>query len=136
MIEFLGNGSYFFQDSIIDIDEEDLTDEALDHAIRSRRLFLRDIETGTPSVLTRRRRGQERLRKISLEQYSQTCAVCDISDSSLLIASHIVPWAESPEDRGKLDNVISLCRFHDILFEHGFWSLADDLSIVPVHALT
>lgn len=130
LVEFLGNGSYFLQDTIVDIDEEDLTDEALDHAIRSRRLILRDVETATPTVLSRRRRGQDRLRKLSLEQYDKSCAVCDISDLSLLIASHIIPWAEAPNHRGRLDNVICLCRFHDVLFESGYWSLTDDFSII------
>jgi hypothetical protein len=130
LVEFLGNGNYFLQDAAIDIDDEDLSDEALDHAIRSRRLILRDVETATPTVLTRRRRGQDRLRKLSLEQYSTACAVCDITEVTLLIASHIIPWAEAPDHRGKLDNVICLCRFHDVLFERGYWSLADDFSII------
>jgi hypothetical protein len=130
LVEFLGNGSYFLQDSAVDIDEEDLTDEAIDYAIRSRRLILRDVETGTPTVLARRRKGQNRLRKLSLEQYSTICAVCDITGDSLLVASHILSWAEAPDYRGRLDNVICLCRFHDVLFERGYWSLADDLSIV------
>jgi predicted restriction endonuclease len=143
LVEFLGNGKYFLQDTAIDIDEEDLTDQAVDHAIRSRRLILRDVETGTPTVLARRRRGQDRLRKLSLEQYSTICAVCDITDDSLLVASHILPWADAPDHRGRLDNVICLCRFHDVLFERGHWSLADNLSIVkrartggrPIHLL-
>ena len=130
LIEFLGNGSYFLQDAPIDIDAEDLTDEALDHAIRARRLILRDVETATPSVLARRRQGQARLRMLSLDQYSNLCAVCDIADMSLLIASHIIPWAEAPNYRGMLDNVMCLCRFHDVLFERGYWSLADDFSII------
>jgi hypothetical protein len=130
LVEFLGNGNYFLQDTTIDVDEEDLTDEALDHAIRSRRLILRDVETATPTVLARRRKGQDRLRKLSLELYSKTCAVCDVTELSLLIASHIIPWAEAPSHRGRLDNVICLCRFHDVLFEGGYWSLEDNVSVV------
>src|SRR5438876_223394 len=42
----------------------------------------------------------------------------------------IVPWADAPDHRGRLDNVICLCRFHDVLFEEGYWSLADDLSVI------
>ena len=130
LVEFLGNGNYFLQDTPIDIDEEDFTDEAIDHALRARRLLLRDVETATPTLLARRRRGQDRLRKLSLDQYGQTCAVCDIAELSLLIASHILPWGEALNDRGRLDNVICLCRFHDVLFERGYWSLADDFSLI------
>jgi putative restriction endonuclease len=48
----------------------------------------------------------------------------------LLIASHIVGWAEAPEARGMLSNVICLCQFHDVLFEQGYWSLADDFTLL------
>jgi len=130
LVDFLGNGNYFLQDTAIDIDEEDFTDEAIELAIRAQRLILRDVETATTAVLARRRRGQDRLRHLSLEQYSRTCAVCDISELPLLIASHILPWAEAPNFRGRLDNVICLCRFHDVLFERGYWSLTDDFALV------
>lgn len=130
LVEFLGNGNYFLQDTPIDVDDEDLTDEALDLAIHARKLIFRDVETAAPTVLARRRKGQSRLRTLTLSQYSQTCAVCDVSELSLLIASHIVPWANEEDYRGRLDNVICLCRFHDILFESGCWSLGDDLALI------
>jgi putative restriction endonuclease len=56
--------------------------------------------------------------------------LCDVNDASLLIASHIVGWAEAPEARGRLSNVICLCQFHDVLFEQGYWSLADDFTLL------
>jgi predicted restriction endonuclease len=31
-----------------------------------------------------------------------------------------------------LSNVICLCRFHDALFEQGYWSLANDLSVTKI----
>ncbi len=130
LVEFLEKGSYLLQDTNIDVDDEDLTDEAIDHAIRARRLILREIETANSQVLGRRRKGQDRLRRLSLDQYSNTCALCDLSDRRLLIASHILPWSESEEFRGRLDNVICLCRFHDTLFEYGYWSLSDELTVV------
>src|SRR6516165_6286931 len=71
LVDFLGNGNYFLQDTAIDIDEEDFTDEAIELAIRAQRLILRDVETATTAVLARRRRGQDRLRHLSLEQYSR-----------------------------------------------------------------
>jgi len=48
----------------------------------------------------------------------------------LLVASHVVGWAESVEDRGILANVICLCRIHDALFEAGYWSLSDGLDVL------
>lgn len=130
LVEFLDRGFYFLLDAVVDVDDEDLTDEALDHAIRASRLILREIETGSSEVLARRRRGQDRLRALTLDQYGRSCAVCDIDDPTLLIASHILPWADAPDHRGKLDNVVGLCRLHDVLFERGYWSLTDNLELV------
>lgn len=50
-------------------------------------------------------------------------------DPALLVASHVVGWAEAPEYRGNLSNVICLCRIHDALFEAGYWSLGDSLEL-------
>lgn len=52
------------------------------------------------------------------------------TDKALLVASHIVGWAESPEHRGDLSNVVCLCRAHDALFEAGYWSLGGDLKVL------
>jgi predicted restriction endonuclease len=56
--------------------------------------------------------------------------VCDVNDASLLVASHIVPWALAPNARGDLSNIICLCRFHDPLFELGYWSLSEVYEVV------
>ena len=80
--------------------------------------------------LQNRRRGQQRLRRLALNRYGGQCALCDIKDEPFLIASHIVPWAHSEDGRGDLRNVIVLCRPHDSLFEYGYRSLMDDLTIV------
>lgn len=130
LVQFLGSGFYLLLDSAIDVSSEDFTDEAIDHAIRARRLTFVDIPTATALTQARQRRGQDRLRALSLDHYSRACAVCDVGDTTLLIASHILPWAEAPEYRGRLDNVICLCRFHDALFERGYWSLADDMTVL------
>ena len=130
LLEFLGNGSYLLLDSPLDAEAEDLSDEALDYAIRAGRLKLGRVETEVRPAVARRRKGQDRLRSLTLEGYAGRCAVCDVSDLGLLIASHIVRWADAPEHRGELANVVCLCRFHDALFENGYWSLTDDLQLV------
>jgi hypothetical protein len=53
-----------------------------------------------------------------------------VCDPHLLVASHIVPWADAPDAQGDPGNLICLCRFHDALFQNGYWSLQDDLSVV------
>jgi hypothetical protein len=42
--------------------------------------------------------------------------ICDVADPSLLVASHVIGWAERVDTRGDVKNIICLCRFHDALF--------------------
>lgn len=130
LIEFVGSGSYLLTDQPIDIETGDLPDEAIDIALQRRLLRIGYVTTGTDQARVRIRRGQGRVRALTMSNYQATCAVCDVAEAKLLIASHVVGWSESPEHRGNLSNVICLCRFHDALFEYGYWSLDDDYRIL------
>jgi DNA-binding transcriptional ArsR family regulator len=130
MVEFLGRGRYRLTKPIVNVETFVGTQNELDSAIKEGRLRIGKIETGTDLALQRRRRGQERLRKLALDNYGRRCAVCDLEDQAILWTSHIIPWAESEDGRGKLTNVLILCRPHDSLFEFGYWSLDDELAIL------
>ena len=108
----------------------------VDSLIKEQRLRIGCIDTGDELALSRRRQGQQRLRELTLLNYSSKCAFCDVNDPSLLVASHIVGWAEDQETRGFLPNIICLCRFHDVLFEKGYLSLADDLTVLKTSGQT
>jgi len=114
---------------VIDVESQDLPDEVIDRAIREARLRMGRVPTDSAVTLARQRRGQERLRRLTLLNYDSMCALCDVNVPALLVTSHIVGWAEAPEARGMLSNVICLCQFHDVLFEQGYWSLADDFTL-------
>ena len=130
VLEFLGAGVYRVTKHPVDIEVADLTDPEIDAAEWQRLLRLGRVETGTTVGEARRRRGQARLRVLVLQNYESHCALCDVCDPHLLVASHIVPWADAPDARGDLGNLICLCRFHDALFENGYWSLKEDLSVL------
>lgn len=130
LIEFLSPGQYLLLDAPISVEAEDLTQEALDIAIRANKLLIGNIETDSVVATVRRRIGQDRVRVLTVDQYSKECAVCDVSDGNLLVASHILRWADSPEHRGNLTNVLCLCKPHDSLFETGYWTLRDDYSLL------
>lgn len=130
LLEFLDSGVYRVTNRPVDVEESDLTVAEIDELLRRRLLRIGRVETGTAEARARSRRGQERVRELTLENYGSQCAVCDVGETGLLIASHILRWADSPDGRGDLSNVACFCRFHDILFEHGYWSLNDDLSVV------
>ncbi len=114
----------------IDVEVADLSDDELRAEIEAGRLHFGMVETSTAIGDTRRRRGQAQLRQLTLKNYRFRCALCDVEDPDLLIASHVIGWAERADTRGDLKNTICLCRFHDALFETGYWSLMDDLQII------
>lgn len=95
-----------------------------------RQIRVDSVPADSELAFVRQRRGQDRIRRLTLLNYNSTCALCDIADPRMLVASHIIPWAVAPQHRGSLANVICLCCFHDALFERGFWSLTDDLSVL------
>ncbi len=99
-------------------------------AVKPSPLRVDSVPTDSELAFVRQRRGQDRIRRLTLLNYNSACALCDIADPRMLVASHIIPWAVASQHRGALANVICLCCFHDVLFERGFWSLTDDLSVL------
>jgi hypothetical protein len=120
----------------VEVEDEDLTDEEIDQAIHGNRLRFGMIETDSRETRSRQRRGQDRIHEFTVENYGGHCAVCDVMDEKLLIASHIVRWADAGEDRDNLRNVICLCRIHDALFEAGYWGLDERLRLVKRRPIT
>jgi DNA-binding transcriptional ArsR family regulator len=130
LVEFLSRGRYRLVKPIVDAETFVGTRDELDSAIKEGRLRIGKIETGTDLALQRRRRGQERVRRLALDNYRKRCALCDLQHQAMLWTSHIVPWAESSDGRGDLTNILILCRPHDSLFEFGYWSLDDELAVL------
>jgi hypothetical protein len=130
IIHFISNGNYLLADAVINVESEDLPDDALDFAIQNNRLALGILPASDQLALTRQRKGQQRIRLATLENYQRQCAFCDVKDNDLLIASHISRWADEPEHRGNLANLICMCHFHDVLFEKGYFTLSDNYEIL------
>ena len=130
LLHHVERGVDLLLDSPLSAEAEDYPDAALDIAIENEEFQIDDVPTGDTIILARRRRGQSRLRLHALTNYDNRCALCDVVDRDLLIASHIVRWADDPETRGRLSNILCLCRMHDALFELGYISVADDLSVL------
>ena len=126
LIEFFGNGKYLLLDSPLHVETEDLPDEALDFAIKHGKLKIGDIVAEDVVVLGRCRKGQDRIRALTLQNYQGCCALCDVRDQAFLRAAHIARWADNIEGRANLHNVITMCCIHDVLFEQGYFTLADD----------
>jgi len=74
---------------------------------------------------------QSKLRNRLLSTYQGKCALCEITEKSLLITSHIKPWSKcSPSEKVDLANAILLCKLHDGMFDKGLISFGDDYQIL------
>jgi hypothetical protein len=133
---FTGNGEYLLADVPIDVEYEDLPDDAIDFALNKRKLQLNIVPAGDFQAQARHRKGQNRIRELTLRDYGYQCGFCDVNDSKMLIASHIVRWADDSAARGNLSNVICLCRLHDPLFELGYLSMSDNYQIIRRNVIT
>lgn len=69
------------------------------------------------------RRGQQFFRQTILSAYSVRCCITGISIPRLLIASHIKPWRDFPEDRLNPRNGLCLSTLHDAAFDSGLITL-------------
>lgn len=130
LLHHIDRGVDLLLDRPITAEAEDYPDTALDIAIGKEKFIIEDVPTGDETVLARRRRGQSRLRVHVLANYDSRCALCDVADGRLLIASHIVRWADDAACRGKLSNTLCLCKMHDALFESGFIGISDSLDVL------
>jgi putative restriction endonuclease len=83
---------------------------------------------GTATV--RIRRGQQFFRQSILSAYGVRCCITGISVPRLLVASHIMPWSDFPEQRLNPRNGLCLCRLHDAAFDAGLIALDENLNVV------
>ena len=82
------------------------------------------------SRTTRARRGQAWFRRALDVAYELRCAVsgCDLPE--LLVASHIVRWADDETHRLNPHNGLLLSAIHDRAFETGHLALTDDYRVL------
>ena len=53
-----------------------------------------------------------------------------LAEPKLLVASHIVPWAQDKANRLNPANGLSLSAIHDRAFDQGLITLSDDYSVI------
>lgn len=81
-------------------------------------------------ALGERRRGHDKFSITVKQNYNYSCAICGITETEFLVAGHISPWAEDPQNRLNPENGICLCSLHDKAFEHGYIGLSNDFKII------
>jgi len=85
------------------------------------------VETKIREVKTRV--NQNVFRQIVIANYSGKCAITGIDIPELLVASHIIPWSKSIEERLNPQNGIAINSLHDKAFENGFITITPDYRV-------
>ncbi|MDE7138680.1 MAG: HNH endonuclease, partial [Ruminococcus sp.] len=82
--------------------------------------------------LIKSRVGQGKFREALLKKYNETCIITGINIKTLLVASHIKPWAVSSNtERLSPENGLLLSATYDRLFDSGLISF-DNSGIVLI----
>lgn len=74
--------------------------------------------------------NQNVFRQMILVNYDNKCAVSGVDIPELLIASHIIPWAEKESERLNPENGICLSALYDRAFEQGLISFDNDYKMI------
>lgn len=74
--------------------------------------------------------NQNVFRAIILANYDSTCALSGIDIPELLVASHIMPWADNKEERLNPENGICLSSLYDKAFDQGLITFSDDYKTI------
>ncbi|KPP96515.1 putative restriction endonuclease [Erythrobacter sp. HL-111] len=77
-------------------------------------------------ILSQRRIGQEFFRRAVLANFEYCCCITGIAEPSLLIASHIIPWAENERLRHNPANGLALSPTFDRAFDIGLIGVDED----------
>ena len=88
-------------------------------------------------TVIKQRVNQSVFRTMILQNYENKCAITGINVPELLIASHIIPWADSTaEQRLAPENGICLSALYDKAFDRGLITISpDDYTITLSSAL-
>ncbi len=93
--------------------------------------YFADTTTAIVSIRVK----QSFFRKAILSGYENRCCMTGISLPSLLVASHIVPWAKDEHNRLNPANGLCLSALHDKAFDRGLITVTPDLIIRVSKAL-
>lgn len=77
--------------------------------------------------------GQSEFRALVLLNFKSKCCLSGISEESLLVASHIIPWSHDKNKRGDPANGLCLFIEYDKYFDKGLISISDDLEVIVSH---
>lgn len=77
-------------------------------------------------AVIKQRVNQNAFRAMILANYNERCAITGITIPQLLIASHIIPWADNAKERLNPENGICLLALYDKAFDAGLIGICPD----------
>jgi putative restriction endonuclease len=91
---------------------------------------LADFTGEARQAVVQQRIKQNFFRRAVLASYRGRCCISGLSESRLLVASHIVPWSLDKANRLNPSNGLCLSAIHDKAFDNHLFSLTDDSRIL------
>ena len=120
-------------ETVIDTaEQEDVLKVQLDNSVDEidKEIETKQLQGEEREALIKVRVNQSAFRKLLMRRYTH-CCLCDVDDESLLVASHIKPWAKSNHaEKVDVNNGLLLCPNHDKLFDRGYISFDNGGHIV------
>lgn len=89
----------------------------------------------TKAAVIKQRVGQNFFRKAVLSAYDNECCMSGVTDSRLLIASHILPWKHDSKNRLNPRNGLCLSALHDRAYDRGLITVTTEHVILISPAL-
>jgi putative restriction endonuclease len=90
---------------------------------------LKDVEGKEKERLVIVRVNQSLFRKMVLTNFNNKCCITGITQTELLVASHILPWSKDKGNRLNPKNGLALNTLHDKAFDCGLITITTDLKI-------
>lgn len=91
---------------------------------------LKDLKGEVKIWAVKVRVNQSVFRQMILKTYESRCAISGIDLPQLLVAGHIVPWAENENERLNPENGLCLSNLYDRAYETGLICIDTDYKIL------
>lgn len=91
---------------------------------------LKDFKGEIKMRFVKTRVNQSVFRQMVLKTYNNRCAISGIDLSELLVAGHIIPWAENEHERLNPENGICLSNLYDRAYEKGLICIDTDFKVL------
>jgi len=89
-----------------------------------------DLVGKDKKAFVKQRVNQDAFRSMILNLYEKRCALTGINIPTLLVASHIIPWAVNQQERLNPENGLCLSALYDKAFDKGFISFDDQYRVI------